>query len=145
MAYIYDYSENYTFSEWWHKLRYEYQIYTLKLNYFQYLICIVLNIPNWKVEICSYFVQQNNLSISVMFYWIGLILISYLHIHENCMWGSADCKLFKARRKEILPTDYRFLCVAKLKWLKCTSNYKFYGTQNRSMGRICLFSAHSEG
>jgi hypothetical protein len=32
MSYVYDYSENNPFLDWWHKLRYEYQIHNLKLN-----------------------------------------------------------------------------------------------------------------
>ena len=32
MVYVYDYSEDNTFLGWWHKLRYEYQIISLKVN-----------------------------------------------------------------------------------------------------------------
>jgi len=32
MMNVYDYSENNIFLEWWYKLRFDYQIFTVKLN-----------------------------------------------------------------------------------------------------------------
>jgi hypothetical protein len=36
-----------------------------------------------------------------MFHWIGVLLISYPHIHEICMWGSVDYKLDNVDEKKI--------------------------------------------
>ena len=101
-----------------------------------------LNIPNLKSKyLATLYNKIICLSVRVLFYRIGAILISYPHKHENCMWSTVDYKLVKAHRKENLATNYKQ--TTKVKRLKCIRTSKFYGGQNRSLCRICLFCDHA--